>query len=168
MSGAGRVQRGMPAFSSTLAGGAVALFVDIPLTSPDDRLGNTGSVAAVSVMAALILGWIWAALPGDTSQRARAYSRVCLALFALTVVAALLAESVGGLANVVSYVVPLAAIVCVATALLTPLVGRMFGGTVGVWIGVSLLAAVLVTGVTLAVYRVGFTEPPSLSLPPPP
>ncbi len=158
----------MPGFSATLLGGIVAVFVGIPLTSPDDRLGNTAGVAVASAVAALAFGLAWSSLSGDAPRRARLFSRICLAAFAAAVAAAILAESAGELANTVSYVVPLAAIVCVSAAAVTPLIERKVHGAAGVWLGSALLAGVLAIGITLALYEVGYTEPPSLSLPPPP
>ena len=58
----GHIQDRIPAFLSTLVGGLVAMGVNAPLTSPDDLVGNAGSVAVVSLIGAVIAGIIWARL----------------------------------------------------------------------------------------------------------
>ncbi len=163
-----RVKSRLPAFCATMVGGLIAVFVNIPLTSPDDRLGNTGSVAIVSFVAALILGRLWTFLNGDLSERTRKFSRICTALFIVAVSIALLLETAGDLSNTARYVLPLSATVCVAAAALSPFFERSMRGSALIWLGVSLTIGILAIGIILAFLEVGFTEPPSLSLPPPP
>ena len=54
------VQDRLPAFLATLVGGAVAMGVNAPLTSPDDLIGNASGVAMVSLIGAFIAGTVWA------------------------------------------------------------------------------------------------------------
>ncbi len=162
------VQSRLPAFCATMIGGLIALFINIPLTSPDDRLGNTGSVAIISFVAALILGRLWAYLKGDLIERTRRFSRICTVSFIIVVGGALLVERVGDVSNTARYVLPLAAAVCVPAVTLSPMFERSLRGSTLVLMGISLTIGVLAIGVILAYLEVGFTQPPSLSLPPPP
>ena len=163
-----RLARGAPAFAATLIGGAMALVVGLPLKSPDDLLANTGSVAIVSNVGALAFAVVWAYSPGSGVRRTRFFTTACLGLYLLTVLAAMLAESVGELNNTVSYVVPIASVVFVSTAVFTPIIDRFVDKTVSIYMGLSLSIATLAAGIIMALYEVGFTEAPSLSLPPPP
>ncbi len=146
----------------------MALVVGLPLTSPDDLLGNTASVAVLSNAGAIALAIIWAYAPGTPAQRTRFYATACVALYVLTVVTALLVESVGEISNAVSYVVPIASVVFVSTAVFTPIIDRSTGKGTSLSLGLFLSIATLAAGIIMAVNEVGFTEPPSLSLPPPP
>ena len=163
-----RLTRGAPAFAATLIGGALALVVGLPLKSPDDLLANTASVAIMSNAGALALAIVWAYSPGSGVRRTRFFTTACLGLYLLTVLAAVLAESVGELNNTVSYVVPIASVVFVSTAIFTPIIDRFVDKTVSIYMGLSLSIATLAAGIIMALYEVGFTEAPSLSLPPPP
>ena len=163
-----RIARGAPAFSATLIGGALALVVGLPLKSPDDLLANTGSVAVLSNAGALALALIWAYSPGPRARRTRFYAAVCIGLYILIVLAAMLIESFGELNNTVSYVVPIASVVFVSTAIFTPIIDRSVGRVASLYLGMSMSIATLAAGITMAFYEVGFTQPPSLSLPPPP
>lgn len=163
-----RISRGAPAFSATLIGGALALVVGLPLTSPDDLLGNTASVAIMSNAGAVALAVIWAYAPGTGARRTRFYTSACAGLFVLTVVTALLVESVGEISNTVSYVVPIASVIFVSTAVFTPIIDRSASKGASLSLGLFLSIATLAAGIIMAVNEVGFTEPPSLSLPPPP
>lgn len=163
-----QLQRRMPAFCGTVIGGLIAVFVGIPLTSPDDRIGNTGSVAILSLFAALILGRIWAGLSGDVAERGRKYYWVCTGMFATAGVSALFLEVFMDFSNTVRYVLPMSAAVSVASAILTPIIERGLRGSALLWFSISLAIALLGFGVILAYFEVGFTEARSLSLPPPP
>ncbi len=163
-----RLARGAPAFSATLIGGALALAVGLPLKSPDDLLGNTGSVAVLSNVGAVFLAFLWAYAPGSGVRRTRFYTSACVGLFILTVLAAVLAESVGEISNAVHYVVPIASVIFVSTAILTPTIDRFVGKGASLYLGLALSVATLAAGIIMAFNEVGFTEPPSLSLPPPP
>ena len=163
-----RLSRGAPAFSATLIGGALALVVGLPLKSPDDLLGNTGSVAVLSNVGALALALIWAYSPGSGARRTRFYATACVVLYVLTVLAATLIESLGELNNTVSYVVPIASVVFVSTAIFTPIIDRSVGRAASLYLGLSMSILTLAAGIIMAFYDIGFTEPPSLSLPPPP
>ena len=142
--------------------------VGLPLKSPDDLLGNTGSVAVLSNVGALALAVVWAYSPGSGARRTRFYTTACIGLYILTVLVAMLVESAGELNNTVSYVVPIASVVFVSTAIFTPIIDRFVGSVASLYLGLSMSIGTLAAGIVMALYEVGFTEPPSLSLPPPP
>ena len=142
--------------------------VGLPLKSPDDLLANTGSVAVLSNVGAFALALLWAYAPGSGARRTRFYATACVGLYLMTVLAAVLAESVGELNNTVSYVVPIASVVFVSTAIFTPIIDRSVGRAASLYLGLTMSIATLSAGITMAFYEIGFTEPPSLSLPPPP
>lgn len=158
----------MPAFCGTAIGGLIAVFVGIPLTSPDDRIGNTGSVAILSLFAALILSRIWSGLSGDVAERGRKYYWICTGMFVAAGVCALFLEVFMDFSNTVRYVLPMSAAVSVASAILTPIIERGLRGSALLWFSISLAIALVGVGVILTYFEVGFTEARSLSLPPPP
>ena len=163
-----RLSRSAPAFSATLVGGALALVVGLPLTSPDDLLANTASVAVLSNAGAVVFALIWAYAARAGARRTRFYTMACIGLYLLTVVFAVLAETAGELNNTVSYVVPIASVIFVSTAVFTPIIDRFVGKRTSLYLALALSIATLSAGIMMALNEVGFTEPPSLSLPPPP
>ncbi len=164
----GHVQDRLPAFIATLIGGAVAMFVNAPLTSPDDLIANAGSVAVVSLIGAIIVGMIWARISGDVQSRSRTFNIVLTVLLLLTVGAAAAIEYGAEITNAIRYIVPLGAIVTVFASVLTPVIERWKTQNVSLVIAVVLPLTMLTLGYLLTVNEFGFTEAPSLSLPPPP
>lgn len=162
------VQDRLPAFVATLIGGAVAMYVNAPLTSPDDLVANTGSVAVVSLIGAIIAGMIWARINGDVQSRSRTFNIVLTVLLLLTVGSAAAIEYGADITNAIRYIVPLGAIVTIFTSVLTPLIERWKTQTALLVIAVALPLAMLALGYLLTVNEFGFTDAPSLSLPPPP
>ena len=162
------IQDWTPAFLATLVGGVVAMGVNAPLKSPDDLIGNAGSVAVVSVIAALVAGSIWAQIKGDIQRRAKILNIVLTALLVVVVVAAALIENFGEISNTIRYVIPLAAIVTIFASLFTPIIERWKRRDALLWIAVVLPILMLAAGFWLTSNEFGFTEAPSLSLPPAP
>ena len=162
------VQDRLPAFLATLIGGAVAMGVNAPLRSPDDLIANAGSVATVSVFAAVIYGMIWGRLSGDVQQRSRRFNIVITVLLLLVVGAAWVAEYIGEFSNTIRYVIPLAGIVTICVSVFTPIIERWKNNTMLIWAAIVLTIAMLLAGYVLTVNEFGFSEAPSLSLPPPP
>ncbi len=162
------VQDRAPAFLSTLIGGAVAMAVNAPLTSPDDLIGNAGSVAVGSLIAAIVLGMLWSRLSGEVQQRARLFNIVLTGFILLVVVAAVIIEYLGEVSNAIRYIIPLAAIVTILASVLTPLFERWKSWQGFIWLAIALPIAILAIGYWLTVNEFGFTEPPTLTLPPPP
>ncbi len=162
------IQDSLPAFMATLVGGIVAMGVNAPLKSPDDLIGNAGSVAVASVIAALVAGSVWAQIKGDIQRRAKILNIVLTALLVVVVVAAALIENFGEISNTIRYVIPLAAIVTIFASLFTPIIERWRRRNALLWIAVVLPIVMLATGFWLTSNEFGFTEAPSLSLPPAP
>ena len=162
------IQDRLPAFFATLIGGAVAMGVNAPLTSPDDLIANAGSVAVVSLVGAIIVGMIWARIKGDVQARSRTFNIVLTVLLLLVVAGAAAIEYGGEITNAIRYIIPLAAIVTIFTSVLTPVFERSKERNAMLWIAVALPLTMLVVGYLLTINEFGFTEAPSLSLPPPP
>ena len=136
-----------------LAAGAVAAvvasLVSLPLRSPDDIFANTASVTVGALLAGLFAGYAWWAArrrrsPFDT------FVVWIAALFAVVALSALLSEDLPALAlrHVTDFVIPLAGIVAVVVALLTPVFARRpFRAE---WLGPAGAVAALALGVALA------------------
>ena len=142
--------------------------VNAPLRSPDDLIANAGSVAVAAFVAALIAGPIWAQIEGDIQRRSKVLNIVLTVLLLVVVVAAALVEYVGAISNTIRYVIPLAAIMTIFASVLTPIIERWKQRSELIWIAVVLPIAMLAVGYWLTSNEFGFTEAPSLSLPPPP
>lgn len=164
----GHIQNRIPAFVSTLLGGAVAMGVNAPLTSPDDLIGNASSVAVVSLFGAIVAGMIWARLRGDVQSRSRSFNVILTVLLILVVIAAAVIEFVGEISNAIRYIIPLGAVVTIFASVLTPVIERWKSWHGFIWIAIVLPIAMLAVGYWLTSNEFGFTEAPSLSLPPPP
>ena len=162
------IENRLPAFIATLIGGAVAMGVNAPLTSPDDLIANAGSIAFVSFIGAIVVGMIWARIPGDIQGRSRTFNIVLTVLLLLVVASAAAIEYGGEITNAIRYIIPLAAIVTIFTSVLTPVFERSKGRNAVMWIAIALPLVMLVVGYVLTINEFGFTEAPSLSLPPPP
>lgn len=158
----------IPAFLSTLVGGAVAMGVNAPLTSPDDLIGNAGSVAVVSLIGAVIAGMVWARIRGDVQSRSRTFNIVLTVLLILVVIAAAAIEFAADISNTIRYIIPLGAIITIFASVLTPVFERWKDWRGTIWIAFLFPIAMLAIGYWLTSNEFGFTQPPSLTLPPPP
>ena len=162
------IQDRMPAFIATLIGGAVAMGVNAPLTSPDDLIANASSVAVVSLIGAFITGMVWARLSGDIQARSKRFNIVLTVTLLLVVAGAAAIEFAGDISNTIRYVIPLGAIVTIFASVFTPFFERWKRSNAIIWIGALLPLAMLTIGYWLTINEFGFTEAPSLSLPPRP
>ena len=162
------IQDRIPAFLATLIGGAVAMVVNAPLTSPDDLVGNASSVAFASFVAAIIVAMFWARLSGDLQRRARVLNIFLTVMMFLAVIAAAVIEFAGDISNAIRYIIPLAAIVIVLSSVLTPILERGKSWPPIIWLAIAAPIAMLATGYWLTINEFGFTEAPTLTLPPPP
>ena len=161
--------RMLPASAAGMIGAAGATAASLPLRSPDDLFANAASVAVVSVIGATVLGCVWVYMDRFAPrQQLTVWVAFCASAFVTTVIAAAVAERVGELSNVASFTAPLAGIMLGISAVAAPIVQRYIAAR---WLRavVPLLGiALVIVGVLLTVNEVGFNEPPSLSLPPPP
>ena len=162
------VRARMPAYLATLLGGAVAMGVNAPLRSPDDLIANAGSVAVGSLISAVIAGMIWARIRGDVQSRSRTFNIVLTVLLILVVIAAAVIEFAGEISNAIRYIIPLAAVITIFASVFTPVFERWKDWRGTIWIAILFPIAMLLIGYWLTSNEFGFTEPPSLSLPPPP
>ena len=159
----------LPASAAGIIGGTAAMALSLPLRSPDDLFANAASVAIASVIAAAVLGLVWAWLHRYTTARQLiAFSAFSIAAFLATATVAVIAERVENLSNVASFTAPLAGAVLTVAAVGTPIAQR-YCAVKWMRVAVPMLGVALVAaGVLLTVNEIGFNEPPSLTLPPPP
>ena len=161
--------RMLPASAAATVGAAAATALSLPLRSPDDLFANAATVAIASVTATAVLGFVWAYLDrfGPTRQLV-AFSAFSISAFLATVAATVIVERVEDLSNVATFTAPIAGTVLVVAAVGTPIVQR-YCAVKWMRVAVPMLGvALVVTGVLLTVNEIGFNEPPSLTLPPPP
>lgn len=161
--------RALPASAAATLAAIATVALSIPLRSPDDLFANTTSVATVSALGAVVLGIVWASMAsGSLNQRTRRFATVNAVLYIATVGTAFVAEAAAEISNLVSFIWPLAAVMLAATTIGTPLVQNYIPSrTLRVATPVVIIALVT-AGVVMTLNEVGFNEPPSLSLPPPP
>lgn len=161
--------RALPAWAAGVVATAVTVAISLPLRSPDDLVGNTASIGIISVSAAVVLGIIWARLyEFALLSRFWRFAAISLALLFATVVVALIIEPVADISNAATFVAPLAAAMLTLTTLGTPLI-QTHASISALRFAVPVLAILTVAaGVVLTLNEVGFNQPPSLSLPPPP
>ena len=161
--------RMLPASAAGMIGATGATAASLPLRSPDDLFANAASVAIVSVVGASVLGSVWAYSDRFAPTRQLiAWATFCAVAFAATVIAAAIAERAGELSNVTSFTAPLAGIMLAASGLATPILQRFVPAYWLRFVVPLLGVALVVAGIMLTVNEVGFNEPPSLTLPPPP
>ena len=161
--------RMLPASAASIIGAAAATAASLPLRSPDDLFANAASVAVASVVGAAVLGLVWAFLGSYRPTRQLfAFLAFNIAAFLATVTAAVIAERVEDLSNVASFTAPLAGIVLAVASVGTPIARRYCPVNWSRYAVPLLAVALVVAGVLLTVNEIGFNEPPSLSLPPPP
>ena len=141
----------------------IAALVSLPLHAPVDSVFNSATVTVAALVVGAISGILWS----------RLYDRLLwfLAGLAAIFVVALVIAFVGNtqLDRMVSYMVPLAAIVVVVCAVLTPaLASFLLKPTIGLlkWSPVVAVIVALVVGFGLVTQ--GDAESGELSLPPPP
>ena len=161
----------LPASAAAALAAAATVALSIPLRSPDDLLANTASVATVSAIGAVALGIIWAALDSGHAtlqQRTRRFAAINAALYIATVAATLVTESIAEISNLLSFTWPLAAVMLGGTTISAPLMQTYAPVKALRFATPILIIAVVAIGVALTLNEVGFNEPPSLSLPPPP
>jgi polyisoprenoid-binding protein YceI len=150
-----------------LAAGAVAAIiaalVSLPLHSPVDSAFNSATVAVAALVVGVISGLLWARL----SDRLLWFLAALSGLFILALVIAFVGNT--QLDRMVSFMVPLAAIVVVICAVLTPLLASFFlKPALGLlkWSPVIAVAAALALGFGLMTQ--GDAESADLSIDPKP
>ena len=140
----------------------VAVLVSLPLRSPSDTLLNSASVALGGLLAGAVAGLIWQVV-GRSSKRYIYFGGAWAVLF-LPATAAVVFLGRSQLDNFAAFAVPLAAIVFVATGLLTVAIPRYLPGLK--WWGAAIaIGLAVVVGIGLA--GQGDQESGELQLPPP-
>ena len=161
----------LPATTAAALAAAATVALSIPLRSPDDLLANTASVATVSAIGTVALGVIWASLDrgqANSRQQTRRFAAINAVLYIATVGAALAAEAVAELSNLITFTWPLAAVMLAGTTIGAPIIHNYVPAKALRVAAPILVVAIVTTGISLTLNEVGFNEPPSLSLPPPP
>ena len=141
----------------------IAALVSLPLHAPVDSAFNTATVAIAALVVGGIAGLLWSTLTGRLL-----WFLVALAgLFVIALVIAFAGNT--QLDRMVSFMVPLAAIVVVICAVLTPLLASFFlKPTIGLLKWSPLVAVVVALVVGFALVTQGDAESGELALPPPP
>ncbi len=141
----------------------IAALVSLPLHAPVDSAFNTATVAIAALVVGGIAGLLWSKLTGRLL-----WFLVALAgLFVIALVIAFAGNT--QLDRMVSFMVPLAAIVVVICAVLTPLLASFFlKPTIGLLKWSPLVAVIVALVVGFALVTQGDAESGELALPPPP
>ena len=141
----------------------IAALVSLPLHAPVDSAFNSATVTVAALVVGVISGFLWS----------RLFDRLLwfLAGLAVIFVAALVIALVGNtqLDRMVSYMAPLAAIVVVVCAVLTPLLASFFlKPTIGLLKWSPAVAVIVALVVGFGLVTQGDAESGELSLPPRP
>ena len=150
-----------------LAAGAVAAIivslVSLPLHSPVDSAFNSATVAVAALLVGLIAGLLWTWL----SARMLWYGVALAGLFIIALVLALAGNS--QLERLASFTIPLAAIVIIVCAALTPALASFFlRPNLGLMKWSPAIAVILALAVGFGLITQGDAESGDLALPPPP
>lgn len=142
-----------------------AVLLSLPLYSPSDTLFNSASVAAGSLVAGVVAGLLWNALPAGP-RRLRRFVSAWAVLFALTVVALFAGET--QIDRMLEFGLPLAALVFAVSGVLTPALDRPLPRR---WhapaSAVPVIAPLLALALGVALVGQGDGESGTLSLPAP-
>ena len=141
----------------------IAALVSLPLHSPVDSAFNSATVA----IAALVVGGISGLLWSRFSEKLIWFLGGLAMIFVIALIIAFAGNT--QLDRMVSYMVPLAAIVVVVCAVLTPLLATFFlKSTIGLLKWSPIVAVVIALVVGFGLITQGDAESGELSLPPPP
>ncbi len=141
----------------------IASLVSLPLHAPVDSAFNSATVAVAALVVGLISGLLWSRFSG----RLVWFLGGLVAIFVLALVIAFAGNT--QLDRMVSYMVPLAAIVVVVCAVLTPLLASFFlKTTIGLLKWSPAVAVIIALVVGFGLVTQGDAESGELSLPPRP
>ena len=148
-----------------LAAGAIAAIiaslVSLPLHSPVDAAFNSATVAVAALLVGLISGLLWTWL----SARMLWYGIALAGLFIIVLVVALAGNS--QLDRLASFSIPLAAIVIIVCAVLTPALALFFfRPNLGLMKWLPAIAVILALAVGFGLITQGDAESGDLALPP--
>ncbi len=141
----------------------IAALVSLPLHSPVDSAFNSATVVIAALVVGGISGLLWSRLSGKLLW----FLGVLAGIFIIALVIAFVGNT--QLDRMVSYMVPLAAIVVVVCAVLTPLLASFFlKPALGLLKWSPVVAVIIALVVGFALVTQGDAESGELSLPPPP
>ena len=141
----------------------IAALVSLPLHSPLDSAFNSATVVVVALVVGVISGFLWTRF----SDRMLWFLGALAGLFVIALVIAFVGNT--QLDRMVSFMVPLAAIVVVVCAVLTPLLASFFlKPALGLLKWSPLVSVVIALVVGFALVTQGDAESGELALPPPP
>ena len=141
----------------------IAALVSLPLHSPVDSAFNSATVAVAALVVGGISGLLWSRLSG----RLLWFLGGLAVIFVIALVIAFAGNT--QLDRMVSYMVPLAVIVVVICAVLTPLLASFFlKPSIGLLKWSPVVAVIVALVVGFALIKQGDAESGELSLPPPP
>ena len=141
----------------------IAALVSLPLHAPVDSAFNSATVAVAALVVGVISGLLWSRFSG----RLVWFLGGLVAIFVLALVIAFAGNT--QLDRMVSYMVPLAAIVVVVCAVLTPLLAAFFvKTTIGLLKWSPAVAVIVALVVGFGLVTQGDAESGELSLPPRP
>ena len=141
----------------------IAALVSLPLHSPVDSAFNSATVAVAALVVGGISGLLWTRL----SQKILWFVVALAGLFIIALIIAFAGNT--QLDRMVSYMVPLAAIVVVICAVLTPFLASFFAKPgIGLLKWSPVVAVIVALVVGFALITQGDAESGELSLPPPP
>ena len=140
----------------------IAALVSLPLHSPVDIAFNSGTVAIAALVVGLIAGILWTRL----SNRILWFMTALAGLFLIALVIAFAGNT--QLDRMASFMLPLAAIVVVVCAVLTPLLASFFmKSTIGLLKWTPAVAVIIALVVGFGLFTQGDAESGELALPPP-
>ena len=141
----------------------IAALVSLPLHSPVDSAFNSATVMVAALVVGLIAGLLWMRL----SSKVLWYAAALAGLFIVALVIAFAGNT--QLDRMVSFMVPLAAIVVVVCAVLTPPLASFFTRpALGLLKWTPVIAVVAALAVGFGLITQGDAETGDLALPPPP
>ena len=157
------LRRLLPGLTAGAIAAIIAAIVSLPLHSPLDSVFNTATV----VVAALAVGFISGLLWSWFSTKLLWFLGALAAIFVLALVIAFVGNT--QLDRVLSYMVPLAAIVVVACAVLTPLLASFFlRPAIGLLRWTPVVAVIVALVIGFGLITQGDAKSGELTLPPAP
>ena len=139
----------------------IAVFVSIPLESPDDIRLNSATVGLAALFVGTVSGGLWR-LSGSVYEATRRFWLYSAMLGIVILFAAVLAES--QLDDALIFTIPLAIIVAICSIFFTSVFATK--AQYGNWSGIALVIVAVVLSIALA--GLGDQKSGELALPPPP
>ena len=161
--------RMLPVVLSGTVGAVIVMLVSLPLQSPNDLAINAFSVSIWAAAAAWIMARVWSWLYQFRGKmEVRRFVAINVGVFVVAMLVAAAVERLYELANLVNFTAPLVAIELASVTFGAAVLGRYWpNNSMTVFIAIFPFLVVGV-GAALMFFEVGFNQPPTLTLPPPP